>query len=94
MRSELGCARRSGEENAALLSSIYACREAVISLTLYSSIDKSTAVTCDCHGYTGREFGASHAPVMPRNNVIGKIILVRLESYSSDSFGVSTINTN
>ena len=94
MRSELGYVRRSGGDNAALLSSIYACREAVNSLTLHSSINDSTAVTCDCHDYTGREFGASHAPVIPRNNVTGKIVMVRLELYSSDSFGGSTINTN
>ena len=94
MKSELGCARRSGEENVALLSSIYACREGFISLILYSSIDDSTAVTCDCHDYTGREFGASHAPVIPRNNVTGKFVTVRLGSYSSDNIGGSTINTN
>ena len=88
-----GSARRSGEENAALLSSIYSCREGFTTLILFSPLDGSTAVRCDCHDNTGRQSGACHAPVIPRNNVTRKFDTVRLGSHPSDYNGGFIINT-
>ena len=88
-----GSARRSGKENAALLSSIYSCREGFTTLILFSPLDGSTAVRCDCHDNTGRQSGACHAPVVPRDNVTGKLDTVQPGSHPSDYNGGFIINT-